>query len=353
MHDFNSWPIVLDTLIRGDDLTIGQASWAMEEVMQGRASDALIGGLLIGLRAKGETVDELIGFRDAALANALQLPGGSEMLDIVGTGGDRLQTVNISTMASILVAASGVPVLKHGNRAVSSLSGTGDVLQVLGLIPASEEPEIVRSIFDEVGISFAHAARFHPGFRHAAHVRKTLGVPTVFNVLGPLINPARPEASALGVADRSMIEKFVGVFATRGATALVFRGEDGLDEVTTTGYTQMFEVSRGDVLEYSLDPRELGIPRARIDDFQGGDPEHNAKVVEAVFAGEEEGPIRDIVRLNAAVGRAAWSLHLDPREKDIPLLTRIERELDAVTKSLDAGHATEKLAAWHSAVQSR
>ncbi|HIY66291.1 MAG TPA: anthranilate phosphoribosyltransferase [Candidatus Agrococcus pullicola] len=352
MHDFNSWPTVLDTLIRGEDLTIGQASWAMEEVMQGRAADALIGGLLVGLRAKGETVDELIGFRDAALSNALPLPGGSEMLDIVGTGGDRLQTVNISTMASILVAASGVPVLKHGNRAVSSLSGTGDVLQVLGLIPTGEDPEIVRSIFDEVGISFAHAARFHPGFRHAAGVRKALGVPTVFNVLGPLINPARPEASALGVADRAMIEKFVGVFATRGATALVFRGEDGLDEVTTTGYTQMFEVSRGDVLEYSLDPRELGIPRAQLEDFRGGDPEHNAKVVEAVFAGAE-GPIRDIVRLNAAVGRAAWSLHLDPREKDIPLLARIERELDAVTKSLDAGHATEKLAAWRSAVQSR
>lgn len=352
MHDLNTWPVVLETLIRGEDLTIGQASWAMEEVMQGRASDAHLGGLLVGLRAKGETVDELIGFRDAALSNALVLPGDAEMLDIVGTGGDRMNTVNISTMASVLVSASGVPVLKHGNRAVSSLSGTGDVLDVLGLIPKSEAPEVVREIFDEVGISFAHAARFHPGFRHAAPVRKTLGVPTVFNVLGPLVNPARPEASALGVADRSMIEKFVGVFATRGATALVFRGEDGLDEVTTTGYTQIFEVSRGDVLEHSLDARELGIPRATVSDFRGGDPEHNAKVVEAVFAGEE-GPIRDIVRLNAAVGRAAWSLHLDPREKDLPMLTRIARELDVVTQALDEGLATEKLEAWRSAVQSR
>lgn len=352
MHDLNTWPVVLDTLIRGDDLTIGQASWAMGEVMLGRASDALLAGLLVGLRAKGETVDELIGFRDAALSNALELPGGSEMLDIVGTGGDRMHTVNISTMASVLVAASGVPVLKHGNRAVSSLSGTGDVLSVLGVIPESEDPNVVREIFDEVGISFAHAARFHPGFRHAGTVRQTLGVPTVFNVLGPLVNPARPEASALGVADRSMIEKFVGVFATRGATALVFRGEDGLDEVTTTGYTQIFEVSRGDVLEYSLDPRELGIPRASISDFKGGDPEHNAEVVHSVFAGEQ-GPIRDIVRLNAAVGRAAWSLHLDPREKDLPMLTRIERELEIVTRALDEGLATEKLAAWRSAVQSR
>lgn len=352
MHDRNSWPVILEGLIHSEDLTIGQASWAMEEIMQGRASDARLGAFLVALRAKGETVEELIGFRDAVLANARPLPGGSEMLDIVGTGGDRLKTVNISTMASVLVAATDVPVLKHGNRAVSSLSGTGDVLQVLGLVPESEDPTVVREIFDEVGISFAHAARFHPGFRHAAEVRASLGIPTVFNVLGPLVHPARPEASALGVADRSMIEKFVGVYATRGATALVFRGEDGLDEVTTTGYTQIFEVSRGDVLEYSLDPRELGIPRANLEDLTGGDPEHNAKVVEAVFAGEQ-GPIRDIVRLNAAVGRAAWSLHLDPREKDQPMLDRIARELAIVTEALDDGRGAARLEAWRSAVRSR
>lgn len=352
MHELNSWPAVLDSLIRRENLTIGQASWAMGEIMQGRASDAHVGAFLVGLRAKGESVDELIGFRDAALENALELPGSTEMLDIVGTGGDRLQTVNISTMAAILVASTDVPVLKHGNRAVSSLSGTGDVLSVLGLIPTSEAPENVRQILDEAGISFAHAARFHPGFRHVAPIRQSLGVPTVFNLLGPLVNPARPEANALGVADRAMIEKFVGVFATRGATALVFRGEDGLDEVTTTGYTQIFEVSRGDVLEYSLDARELGIPRASVSDFRGGDPEHNARIVEAVFGGER-GPIRDIVCLNAAVGRAAWSLHLDPREKDLPILSRIARELEVVTSALESGLAEQKLAAWRSAVQSR
>lgn len=352
MHDLNTWPVILESVIGGDDLTIGQAAWAMEEVMQGRAADAQLGALLVGLRAKGESVEEIIGFRDAVLANARPLPGGSEMLDIVGTGGDRLKTVNISTMASVLVAATGVPVLKHGNRAVSSLSGTGDVLQVLGLVPEDEDPAVVRSIFEEVGVSFAHAARFHPGFAHAAGVRKALGIPTVFNILGPLVHPARPEASALGVADRTMIDTFVGVYATRGATALVFRGEDGLDEVTTTGYTQIFEVSRGDVVEYSLDARELGIPRASIEDLRGGDPEHNARVVEAVFAGEI-GPIRDIVRLNAAVGRVTWSLHLDPREKDLPMLARIDRELEIVTEALDDGRGAEKLQAWRSAVQSR
>ncbi|MGO1392715.1 anthranilate phosphoribosyltransferase [Agrococcus casei] len=352
MQDLNSWPTVLETLIAGDDLSIGQASWAMEQIMTGDAPDSHIGALLAALRAKGESVEELIGFRDAVLTHALELPGGSEMLDIVGTGGDRLKTVNISTMASIVVAASGVPVLKHGNRAVSSLTGTGDVLQVLGLVPESSDPAVVRAIFDEVGISFAHAARFHPGFGNVAALRKSLGIPTVFNVLGPLVHPSRPEASALGVADKAMIEKFVGVYATRGATALVFRGEDGLDEVSTTGFTQIFEVFRGDVIEYSLDARELGIPRASVEDLRGGDPEHNAKVLEATMAGEE-GPVRDIVLLNAAVGRAAWQLHTSQGQTGRPLLERIREQLEIVTEALASGAAQKKLDAWRSAVQSR
>ena len=352
MHELNSWPVVLETVIAGNDLSIGQASWVMERIMLGEASDAHIGALLGALRAKGEAVEELVGFRDAILTHAMPLEGDSEMLDIVGTGGDRLKTVNVSTMASIVVAASGVPVLKHGNRAVSSLSGTGDVLQVLGLVPESTDPKVVREIFDEVGISFAHASRFHPGFANVASVRKSLGIPTVFNILGPLVHPARPEASALGVADRAMIDKFVGVYATRGATALVFRGEDGLDEVSTTGFTQIFEVSRGDVIEYSLDARELGIPRAQLEDLRGGDPEHNAKVVEETMSGAR-GPVRDIVLLNAAVGRAAWQLHKHPRDTDEPLLERIREQLGIVTEALDSGAAQAKLTAWRSAVQSR
>lgn len=352
MHDMNSWPSALTTIIGGDDLSIGQASWVMEQIMLGEASDAQVGALLAALRSKGESVEELVGFRDAVLTHAMPLEGGSEMLDIVGTGGDGFKTVNISTMASIIVAASGVPVLKHGNKAVSSLTGTGDVLNVLGLVPESSDPAIVREIFDEVGISFAHAARFHPGFGKVAALRKSLGIPTVFNVLGPLVHPARPEASALGVADKSMINKFVGVYATRGATALVFRGEDGLDEVSTTGFTKIFEVSRGDVIEYQLDARELGIPRAQLEDLRGGEPEENARIVEATMAGEE-GHVRNIVLLNAAVGRAAWQLHKDPRETDTPLLERIREQLAIVTEALDSGAAKAKLEAWRSAVQSR
>ena len=206
-------------------------------------------------------------------------------LDIVGTGGDRFGTVNVSTMASIVAAAAGVPVIKHGNRAASSASGSSDVLAALG-VDLTLSPERVAEVLRETGITFAYASLFHPGFGHAGPTRRELGIPTVFNYLGPLCNPARPEASALGVAQLDKVPLFVGVFRTRGATALVFRGDDGLDELTTTGHSHIWEVSRGAVTEHDLNPAELGIPLVEISALLGGDPEFNAAIARTMLAGE-------------------------------------------------------------------
>ncbi|HWS51109.1 MAG TPA: anthranilate phosphoribosyltransferase, partial [Microbacterium sp.] len=242
----HTWPGILESLVQGRDLSIDEATWAMQSVMAGEATQAQLAGLLVALRIKGETVDEIVGLRDAVLANAQPLAVDPMALDIVGTGGDPYGAVlNISSIASVIAAAAGVPVVKHGNRGASSASGASDVLQALGL-NLDLPPQRVAEVFAETGITFAFAAMFHPGFRHAGPTRKELGIPTLFNILGPLCNPARPEASAVGVAALEKVPLFVGVFRTRGATALVFRGDDGLDELTTTGHSRLWEISRGD-----------------------------------------------------------------------------------------------------------
>lgn len=321
----------------------------MRQIMAGDASPAQLAAFLVALKAKGETVDEIVGFRDAVLEHARPLALDPMAIDIVGTGGDRFGTVNISTMASIVAAASGAPVIKHGNRAASSAAGSSDVLAALGIrLDLGEER--IAEVFSEVGITFAYAAHFHPGFRHAAAVRSEIGIPTVFNFLGPLCNPARCEANAVGVADISKVPLFVGVFQTRGATALVFRGDDGLDELTTTGHSHIWEVSRGAVTEHDLDPRELGIARADLADLIGGDPDHNAAVARAVLAGET-GPIRDIVLLNAAAGLVSYALALDPAEVQRPIVTRFAEKMSVAAEAVDSGAASRKLEAWVAATE--
>lgn len=321
MSDELTWPTVLTALLEGDDLSVSQAEWAMSEFMTGSASGAQMGGFLVGLRAKGVTVDEIVGFRDAILAEATPIALPVESLDIVGTGGDRYGTVNVSTTASIVAAAAGAPVVKHGNRAASSKSGSSDVLTALGVSLSLNADQLRRS-FADTGIAFVHAARFLPGFRHVAPTRAELGIPTVFNFLGPLCNPVRPEASAVGVADAERAPLIAGVFRIRGASALVFRGDDGLDELTTTGHSRIWEVSRGGLTEHDLDPRDLGIPRASIDDLLGGTPEENAAIVHRVLSGEA-GPVRDIVLLNAAAGLVAFDLVRNPESVERPLLDRL------------------------------
>ena len=340
-----SWPGILSTIVDGRDLSIGESEWAMTQVVVGEATPAQIAGLLVALRIKGETVDEIVGFRDAALANAAQLPVSPDCLDIVGTGGDPYGAVlNISSVASIIAAAAGVPVVKHGNRGASSSSGASDVLQSLGL-NLDLPPERVAGVLDEVGITFAFAALFHPGFRHAGPIRRELGIPTLFNILGPLCNPARPNASAVGVADLARVPLMVGVFQTRGATALVYRGDDGIDKLTTTGHSRVWEITRGAVTEHDIDPAEFGIPRARIDDLLGRDPEHNAGVIRSGLAGDR-GPVRDVVLLNAAAGLTAFDLSQSPEQLDIPIRERMATQLTRAANAIDNGAAAAKLDEW-------
>lgn len=344
MTDATTWPELISALLAGRDLSVSEATWAMSQVMAGEASPSQLAGFLIALRAKGETVDEVVGFRDAVLDAATPLDIGPDALDIVGTGGDRFGTVNVSTMASIVAAASGVPVIKHGNRAASSSSGASDVLAALG-VSLTLAPEAVAETLRRTGITFVFASAFHPGFRHAGPTRAELGVPTVFNILGPLCNPARAEANAVGVAQLDRVPLITGVFQTRGATALVFRGDDGLDELTTTGHSRIWEVSRGDIHEHDLDPRDLGIPRATIADLKGGDPAHNAEVVGRVLAGEQ-GPVRDIVLLNAAAGMVAYRLSHDANQVQRPIVERIAEERELAAAAIDSGAARDLLARW-------
>ncbi len=339
-----NWPDIISALLDGDDLSVSDAAWSMEQVITGAATPAQLAGFLIALRVKGETVDEIVGFRDAVLEHAVPLHVDPMALDIVGTGGDRFGTVNVSTMASVVAAASGVPVIKHGNRAASSASGSSDVLAALG-IDLTLDAARVAEVLEEAGITFAYAAAFHPGFRHAGAVRAELGVPTVFNFLGPLCNPARPEASAVGVAHLDRVPLIVGVFQTRGATALVFRGDDGLDELTTTGHSHMWEVSRGMVKEHDLDPRELGIGRARIEDLTGGDAAHNAEIVHEVLSGAR-GPVRDIVVLNAAAGLVSFELANDPAQFQRAILDRFRDKMAVAEAAIDSGAAARKLEQW-------
>ena len=344
MLEIQSWPNVISALLSGEDLSVSDAAWSMEQVMLGRATPAQLAGFLVALRAKGETVDEIVGFRDAILDHAVPLLVNPMALDIVGTGGDRFGTVNISTMASIVCAGAGVPVIKHGNRAASSASGSSDVLAALG-IDLTLSADKVAAILDSAGITFAYAAAFHPGFRHAAAARSELGIPTVFNYLGPLCNPARPEASAVGVANLDRVPLIVGVFQTRGATALVFRGDDGLDELTTTGHSHIWEVSRGLVTEHDIDPRDLGLRRSSISELIGGDADHNADVVHSMLAGKVDA-VRDIVLLNAAAGLVSFDLANDPAQAQLNILDRFRDKMAVAAEAVDSGAATAKLAEW-------
>lgn len=347
MSENFTWPDTLAVLLRREDLTVAHASWAMNDIITGKVTNAQLAGFLMALAAKGESVDEIVGFREAILENSLELRASSVALDIVGTGGDRHKTVNISSMASIVAAAAGVPVIKHGNRAASSASGSSDVLSELG-INLDADPEKVARVFDAVGITFVFAAAFHPGFRHAGEVRRELGVPTVFNILGPLCNPARPIATAMGVSSLERVPLVVGVLQSRDATALVFRGDEGLDELSTTGHSHMWEISHGQVVEHDINPEELGIPLASLDDLRGGSPGENAAVVRSVLDGTL-GPVRDIVLLNAAAGLAAFDLAQNPSSLQTPIAERLRRQMEIAAAAIDSGAAQVKLAEWAAA----
>ena len=303
MDSRTTWPALLSALIKGETLTADEASWAMNEIMDGAATPAQIAGFGVALRMKGETAAELSGLAEAMLGHATPISIPGPLVDLVGTGGDRAHTVNISTMGAIVAAAAGARVAKHGNRAASSACGAADVLEALGIV-IDLPPEASVRLVQEVGIAFLFAPLYHPALRHTAVPRRELGVPTVFNSLGPVANPARPGAQAVGVADPRMGAIIAGVLAGRGCSALVFHGDDGLDELTTSDTSTVWVVHDGTVSQTVLDPTDLGLTRSRLEDLRGGDATHNAAVARAVLAGDP-GPIRDTVVLNAGAALAA------------------------------------------------
>lgn len=290
----------------GSELTHSQASWAMTQVLAGEATPAQISAFAVALRTKGETVTEVTALVDTMYEYVTPFPmpaGVGDVVDVVGTGGDRSNTVNISTMASIVVAATGQAVVKHGNRAASSATGSADLLEALG-IRLDLPVERVGEVLGEVGITFAFAPLFHPAMRFAGPPRREIGVPTTFNILGPLANPASPKAMAVGCADARLAPVMAGVLAGRGVSALVFRGDDGLDELTTTTTSRIWSVRDGAVTEQAFDPADLGFARSHPSDLRGGPPAENAAVARRTLAGEP-GPVLDTVLLNAAAAVAA------------------------------------------------
>lgn len=334
-----TWPNLIADLIAGNDLSAADTEWAMNTIMAGNASDVQIAGFLVALRSKGETVAEIHGLVEAMLANARALDVSADALDIVGTGGDRLNTVNISTMAALVCAGAGATIVKHGNRAASSAAGSADVLESLGVRLDMDVETVARSA-SEVGITFCFANYFHPSMRYASVARREIGVPTAFNFLGPLTNPAHVVASAIGVADARMAPLVAGVLAARGVRALVFRGSDGLDELTTTGPSKIWEVRANQVEVTEFDPLDLGIARATIADLRGKDSEFNAEVVREVLAGKT-GPVRDAVVLNAAAGLVAYDA-----EAKGDLLTRLRAAKVRAEEAIDSGSAERVLKAW-------
>lgn len=344
-----TWPALLQSLLAGRDLDVEQARWAMGQVMSGEASPVQLAGFLVALRAKGETVAELTGLADEMLAHAHRITVPGRCVDVVGTGGDLKHTVNISTMAAITVAGAGVRVVKHGNRAASSSSGTADVLESLGL-RLDQGPERVAALATEVGITFCFAQVFHPSFRHAGPARRELGVPTAFNVLGPLTNPAQPAAAAIGCADARFAPLVAGVLAARGTSALVFRGYDGLDELAATGPVDLWWVHDGDVTTHVLDPvADLGLAPVTLEDLRGGDPAHNADVVRRYLAGEP-GPVRETALLNAAAALVADGTL--PGTGDGDLAARLRAGYTAAAAAVDDGRAQALLERWVVAARS-
>jgi anthranilate phosphoribosyltransferase len=299
------WPGILDTLIRGQDLDEDVAADVMTAIMSGTAEAEQVAGILVALRAKGEAAPEIAGFVRAMIEAATEVPLADDVrartVDVVGTGGDGADTFNISTIAAVVVAAAGQPVAKHGNRAASSSCGSADLLEGWG-IELEMRPTDVAACIEQLGIGFLFARTFHPAMRVVAPVRAHLGIRTVFNVLGPLSNPAHAPAMAVGVADARLAAVMADALARLGRRhVLLFRGADGLDELTITGPSALWEVRDGKVETAELDPRDLGIDRARPEDLTGGDVAANVAIADAILAGEP-GPRRDIVLLNAAAG---------------------------------------------------
>ena len=337
-----SWPEILGALTDGVDLTAEEAAWAIDEIFSDNATQAQIAAFGVALKMKGPTALELSGLADGMLSHARRVSLDTDAVDIVGTGGDRSGTVNISTMSSIVVSAAGIPVVKHGNRAASSKSGGADVLEALG-VRIALSPEAVAQCVREVGIGFCFAPLFHPALRFAGPARKEIGIPTVFNVLGPLTNPAQPGAGLIGCAFPELVPVIAGAFAERGTNTLVVRGNDGLDEITTAATTTAWVVTGGQMRDTVIDPERLDIALVEPAALRGGDATVNAAVAREMLAGAP-GAVRDAVLLNSAA--AVVAAELTPAVAGTDIHDLLRPALAPVAAAVDTGAAAQLLDRW-------
>ena len=347
-----TWPAVLSRVLAGEDLPVDVMRWVMGEVMKDAVSPAQLAGFLVAMRGKGVSVEELWALSEEVLERAVGMTAPPGAVDIVGTGGDGAHTVNVSTMASLVVAGAGIPVVKHGNRASSSSSGSADVLDHLG-VRLDASPHRVQEIVHEVGITFCFAQVFHPAMRFAAPVRKELGIPTVFNLLGPLTNPARVRAAALGVAFENLLPVIAGVIARRGHCALVFRGEDGLDELSIAARSRVLEVAGESIHEHWVHPSDVGLAEGRLSDLAGANAAFNAGVARRVMEGAH-GPVRDAVVLNAAAAIVAANIdkdHSRARAGVPDFIERLGAAVQVAKDAIDSGRANNVLQQWVRASQ--
>jgi len=321
----------IQALVSGRSLTMEEAAAVMEEIMQGEVTPAQLGAFVTALRIKGGTADEITGLASVMRAKALRVVIDEPVLDVVGTGGDSSHTFNISTAAAFVAAGAGIKVAKHGNRAMSSRCGSADVLESLG-VRIDLNAEQVQRCIQEVGIGFMFAPAFHPAMKYAAAPRREIGIRTVFNILGPLTNPAGAKAQVVGVADSQLVEKLALVLQSLGCQrALVVHGEDGLDEITITGKTQVFELKDDCITGYSISPEDFGLSRASSDSLKGGTIDENAALLRSVLAGTP-GPQLDVVLMNAAAALLAGDR-----------VETLQRGVDSAREVLDGGLALAKL----------
>ena len=324
--------VFLNKIINGSDLSVEESFNIMNDLMSGKLDDIQISALLIALRCKGESVSEILGFAKSMRQKMMKMPLQKDALDICGTGGDSLGTFNISTATCFVISGAGVPVAKHGNRSMTSKSGSADVLQSLG-VNINKTVEESRNDIDKFGLGFMFAPQYHHAMKYAVNARSTLGIRTIFNLLGPLCNPAKVKYQAMGIFNSDFLEKQIKVLFELGLkSAMVFHGEDGLDEITTTTNTKVFQfINRGEINCYEINPNELEIPLSNLSDLKGGSPQENAQIILRILK-NEKGPKRDIVILNAAAG-----IFISGKSKSL------KEGISLARKSLDSGSAYEAL----------
>jgi anthranilate phosphoribosyltransferase len=338
------WDSHISRLQSGLDLEPADVQWCMNEILTGNAETGVIKSFLLALKGKGETSEEVNALVAQMYQHCAPISISERAVDTVGTGGDGAHTINISTTAAIIAAAAGVKVVKHGNRAASSKSGSADLLEALG-ININLDGKGVETTFNEIGIGFCFAPVFHPAMRFAAAARKELGTPTVFNILGPMANPAKPQAAAIGVASEYMHVVMAQVLGNRGVDGFVFRGDDGLDEITLATTTSVLTIGGGEITSDLIDPLDFGIDRAPVSALIGGDSQENARITTAIFAGERGAP-RDAVVLNAAAAIAAYEARFD-----LNLHERMALGVSRAVDAIDSGASTRLVSQWAALTQ--